>query len=265
METAGINWQKIYSIDKGAGYRWQITSLNLQLFRYPKQWLICWHSDLANESREVIVEALGIDAEPQNDFQHEHYMVKTTTTKARLTPRTADRPVVVRPRDPFILPSHEEATLFVSTPLWIEIAVDDPSKVLKEMPVRRPSDTWFGPSLLTGDLCYDSRTRGVMDLQQLEYQPNRVITPLLIRNLAETPLTLERVSLPVPLLSVYEADDKTLWTESVSLTREEDGEIAALKISEGQPQQARRAKKITEPRHKADKNTFVRAFGGLFS
>ncbi|NNJ91006.1 MAG: hypothetical protein HKP55_04975, partial [Gammaproteobacteria bacterium] len=102
-------------------------------------------------------------------------------------------------------------------------------------------------------------------LQQLEYQPNRVITPLLIRNLAETPLTLERVSLPVPLLSVYEADDKTLWTESVSLTREEDGEIAALKISEGQPQQARRAKKITEPRHKADKNTFVRAFGGLFS
>ena len=265
METEGINWQTTYSINKSAGYCWQITSLYLQLFRHPKEWLICWHSDPTNESREVSSEALATKAEPQPDLKHEHYVMKSTSGKVRLTPKTADRPVVVRPRNPFILPSQEEATLFVSTPLWIEIAVGDPPRTLKEMPVKRPSDTWFGPSLLTGELCYDSRTRGVMELEHLEYQPNRVITPLLIRNQAETPLTLERVSLPVPLLSIYQADDKSLWTESLSLTREEDGEMAALKITEGHPRQATRAKKITEPRQKNDKSSLVRAFGGLFS
>ena len=265
MESAGINWQTTYSINKNAGYCWQITSLYLQLFRHQKEWLISWNSDPSNESREVSSEALTNEAEPKDDIKREHYVVQSSSGKVRLTPKTADRPVVVRPRNPFILPSREEATLYVSTPLWIEIAVGDPSKALKEMPVKRPSDTWFGPSLLTGELCYDSRTRGVMDLDHLEYQPSRVITPLLIRNQAETPLTLERVSLPVPLLSIYQAEDRKLWTESLSLTREEDGEMAALKITPGHPRQATRAKKITEPREKNDKNTLVRAFGGLFS
>ena len=136
MESAGINWQTTYSINKNTGYCWQITSLYLQLFRHQKEWLICWNSDPTNESREVSSEALSTEAEPKDDIQREHYVVQASSGKARLIPKTADRPVVIRPRNPFILPSHEEATLFVSTPLWIEIAVGDPAKALKEMPVK---------------------------------------------------------------------------------------------------------------------------------
>ncbi len=46
MATTGINWQDSYQIENGAGYRWQIASLDLQLFRQAKEWHICWYSEL---------------------------------------------------------------------------------------------------------------------------------------------------------------------------------------------------------------------------
>ena len=265
MQTTDIHWQKNISIEIDTGLRCQITTLRLELFRSAKEWLICWDTDLTGELQNFYLEKLETGIQPSPECNQERYVVKNTSNKVRLIPKTADRSVVIRPREPFILPSHEEATLFVSTPLWIEVAVDEPQRVLKELPVKRPSDTWFGPSLLKGDLCYDSRTRGVLDLDHLDYHFNRIITPLLIRNLAETPLTLERVSLPVPLLSVYLAKDNKLWTEAISMTREEDGEMAALKISDGAPVYARKAIKIAAARNKSEANTFVRAFGGFFS
>lgn len=260
-----MNWQDEYQVSINAGLRWRIDYLCLELYRQKKEWLVCWDNDVTEPHGEPLVETLAEGCNPSGDCKHERYVVKSTTSRVKLGTRTADRSVVARPRDPFILPSDEQATLFVTTPLWLEVYIDSPPRLLKGFPVRRLSDTWFGPSLLAGDLCYDSRTRAVLELEQVEYRPSRIITPLVIHNQAETPLTLERVQLPVPLLSIYRAENGRLWTEQLTLTREEDGEMAALKIGSSAPSQAVKAHKVAEPREASPKNTLIRAFGGLFN
>ena len=55
--------------------------------------------------------------------------------------------------------------IYVSTPLWVRVDVHDPPQFLQEIPVIRPSDTWFGPSTREGELGYAGRTHGRLNFE----------------------------------------------------------------------------------------------------
>ncbi|GAB6043597.1 hypothetical protein [Endothiovibrio diazotrophicus] len=184
--------------------------------------------------------------------------------RLRPFPRQADRPVIIRPRVAFTLCAGEEVTLFVSTPLWLAVAVGELTDPLLETPVIRPSDTWFGPSTLEGELCYAGRTRAVLERSEVEPSPSHAVTPLRVVNRAATPLPLERVNIPAPALSIFREENGQLWSEAVTLLRDEDGEMASLKIDPGAPPQATRARRLTAPRKAVEGGMLIRAFGGLF-
>jgi hypothetical protein len=194
----------------------------------------------------------------------ERYMFRATGEAIHLLPMLADRPIVSRPITPIHLPSGEEVTLFVSSPVWVGVAVDGGKKRLLALPIIRPSDTWFGPNTFDGELCYDSRTRGLLSADEVVLRIHRAITPVLIYNRADSDLMLERISIPVPLLSLYGDQQGQLWTEAVTLLREEDNEMAALKIGHGAPNQAGKCELFTEPRQRSGRGLFYRAFSSLF-
>jgi hypothetical protein len=54
-----------------------------------------------------------------------------------------------------------------------------------------------------------------------------------------------------------------LWTESVTLVRRDDGELAALELSRQAPAHLPQPRRLTEPRWLPDRGRLLRAFGGL--
>jgi hypothetical protein len=178
-----------------------------------------------------------------------------------LLPVLADRPVVARPEHPFSILPRQACTVFVGTPLWLRIQTPGDHPVqLTEFPIQRPSDTWFGPNPMVGELCYVSRTYCKIRREDVEPRPERALTAVSIRNNADTPLFLERLKLPVEYLSLYE-NEGGLWTQDIAFDREEGQPLSALSLRD-QPRGSSRAgtKPLMGPRKPPTHNLFVRAF-----
>ncbi len=194
----------------------------------------------------------------------ERFLFKHARERLHLRPRLADRPVVSRPVMPFQLAPGEETIIFVSSPVWLQLEAAEPRTPLLELPGQRLSDTWFGPSTQEGELCYATATSARRFLHELPARPHRAVTPVQINNQGDTPLRLDRISLPTPFLSLYGDAQGALWTQAITLLREEGAELATLKMEASAPQEASAAVLVSEPRRTAGKSILVRAFGALF-
>lgn len=183
----------------------------------------------------------------------------------RLTPALADRPVVTRPLSPLYIAPGEEAMLFVSSPAWVRIEAVEPKVELADIPVARPSDTWFGPSTREGELCYATRTHGRLRLEDLPVQPYRIITPLEITNESKSELKLERVSLPVRYLTIYSSSAHDLWTQEVKMRCEDEAQLVTMRIKEHVPSQISGAELVAPPRKQQEAQVIKRALSSLFN
>ena len=195
----------------------------------------------------------------------ERYVLNNNTQQVILMPTLADRAVVARPATPFYVPARQAATIFISTPLWITISLGEEEMRLTEIPILRPSDTWFGPDTRTGELCYATRTSARMAISELPKRFQRATTAVQLHNDSDSHLFLERINLPVPYLEIYEADDHHLWTQAVKMVREEDSETATLKILSGPPTQIHGAKLLSHPREQIKEKTIIRTISGFFA
>lgn len=199
--------------------------------------------------------------EPDGDCERARFV--TQQPRLVLTPALADRPVVVRPELPLRLAPGETATLIVSTSVWVQVMAGEPAQLLLEVPSYRPSDTWFGPSPRVGELCYASRTRARLEANASTPTFARARTALTLENRGVEVLLVERISLPVPRLALYEARDGMLWTEALSVVRDEAAGVAEVTIRRGAPPSQASAQRVAEPRNPDSRNVFARAVSSL--
>lgn len=139
----------------------------------------------------------------------------------QLVPRLADRPIIARPEHPFWLPSGTDVTVYMSAPVWVQLSLG--GAALMELPLFRPSDTWFGPSTTSGELCYAVQTSLRRRLDPLFPRPHRAVTAIQIRNRGKDSLQVQRIRLPAPMLGVY-AGAVSLRTRDVVLERVGDAD-----------------------------------------
>ena len=257
-------WWNGLSLDTGQTARWEIGPLVLQVCRLEQEWQVAYAradttADDAHDWQFVVVnERLGAEENLKR------YLFKTVSAKLQVVPALADRPVVMRPATPFYIPAGQEATIYVSSPVWLCVQVGDPPATLEEIPVQRLSDTWFGPSTREGELCYASRTHGRLCLEQLPLRPHRAVTPVIIRNRFDEAMLLERLSLPVKYLALFATQDGLLWTQPVTMIREEDGDMAALEIGTAPPEQIKKPARVGGSREEPDRRIVLKTLGALF-
>jgi hypothetical protein len=147
----------------------------------------------------------------------------------------------------------------------MRVMVGQPWLVLREVPVKRLSDTWFGSSTLHGELAYSLKTHARVHLEEIPQRGYRAITPVLIRNDADELLSLDRLSLPVPYLSLFLAASGDLWTEALTMRHAAGNEMATLDIGGRAPSEAGEgARRLSSARSEMDRNLLVRAFTNLF-
>lgn len=256
-------WWGDVDVPVGEGRFWQIGPLRLWVTRTEQEWRFT-AEETGDALSEDLVLAAPIDrAEPGPEAETVRFGFRKSESPISFRPLVADRPIVVKPETPFLIPPGEEFTLFVSTPAWLDIRNKGHADTLHERPLFRPKDTWFGPSVREGEMCYGLRTSGRFHLDNLPRRPHRVVSPVHIQNRARHVLALERLKLPVPRLSVFATPTGELWTQAVRLERLEEGAQAAFRLTEGPPSAAAGAVHVAGPRVVADRRVFDHAFGLL--
>ncbi|MFC1508887.1 hypothetical protein ACFL60_04265, partial [Candidatus Omnitrophota bacterium] len=189
--------------------------------------------------------------------------INTTNDTLKLLPALADRPVVIQSELPFNILPKQSVTYYVSSPLWIQIKTSDPEALMLDIPLSRPSDTWFGPSTMEGTASYASRTHGRLSLDDILFRPHRAITVVLLRNQAEKPLLLKKLNLPVSHLSLYESEDGYLWTQPIVLDLKSENELSDLRLIERAPTEARNPLLLSQPREPEKQNILTKTLSHL--
>jgi hypothetical protein len=257
-------WWGPASLAIGRGLYRRLGGTELWLVRDRHEWRFASRYHPQNREATEVGHGDVADSElPTTDVETRRLGCRNTNEPVRLSPRLADRPVVIRPAQPIALPAHEELVLYFTSPLWLQVEVGDPLVRFVEIPLQRPSDTWFGPSTREGEMCYALRTSARLELDDVPHRPHRALTELHVVNLADTALELDRLQVPLPLMSLYASGDGQLWTEIVTLERRDSDDKAELKLQRTPPARTGSPEIVARPREEASRGHLFRAFGGL--
>ncbi len=248
----------------GTTAHWRLGPLVLYAWRGPNEWRVAWRSEPDALDRSFSCAVETGEAPDEGSLTVHRYAFSTGSDTIRAEPALADRPVVVQPATPLFLPPGQNATLYVSTVVWVRLLVGDEDELqLLDTPTHRPSDTWFGQSTRWGELCYASRTLARTSSAQVDDYPHRAITPVVIENSGDDLLTVEQLRVPAPNLSVYSGNDARLWTDTVVFDRRHGLSDAVLRINR-KPAGEPGCEELGEPRESLQANVVVRAFSRLF-
>lgn len=250
--------------DLSANQCWHLAigPLSMYLERTAGEWLFSHqHQTEQDEVHSFVQEPL--DSWPES-LTPNRYVFQQSPSRCQLLPCLMDRPVVVKTRQPVFIPPGESINFYLSTPVCVRLMLGS-DVILLELPVLRLSDTWFGPSTQIGELCYAAKTHARHNLAELPLRPHRAVTPLKVTNRSNEMLNIGKISLPVPMLSVFAREDHTLWTEAVTLEHHTDQSLAKLKIERKLPIGISTAQRISSARQRPESHTLVRAFTGIFT
>lgn len=262
IDPAATGWWGEFTFGEGERGCWHVGPLELWLTRLQTEWRFAWRAgDDAMAARLAVDYPLDL-RDPAPGMTAQRFSFRTAPEQVRVVPALANRSVVVRGATPFFIPPGETASLFVSTPLWVQVYMPHSSAPLIDIPIYRPSDTWFGTSTREGELCYASSTLARASLADFPVRPHRAITPVLIKNQDRTPLGLERINLPVNLLPLFASAEGHLWTRGVILERHKDGVMGAIRFTNsGTPSGTRH---VAAPRATPAGTIVMRAWNRLF-
>lgn len=264
-DTAAQWWGR-FDLHVGVTGRWDVASLSLAVTRLAREWRMQHRERKFEEgssaSWSVTVPGPVLD----DDAKVMRYVVRDPSDAIMIQPALADRPVVTRPVEPIYLQGGEETTIFVSSPLWVNVHSETMDGPFLDVPSHRPSDTWFGPSTMEGEMCYAARTQGRLSLAEVPLRLHRALTALSIRNKGKQPLLLERLKLPVCQLSLFSSARKhkgMLWTSDITIVAGKETELAEIHVETGAPQHIAGAELVSGPREPLENYVLKRAMHAL--
>lgn len=256
-------WWGTFPLRRGQHIEKQIGPLSLA-FKVELNECQIYYNYLADWMEDSEEESRSLEQLICSDNLKERYILRNTDEKLSLLPILADRSVITKPVTPIYIPSKQKVTIFVSTPLWVRAEYGPEKILLKDIAVIRPSDTWFGPNTMEGEICYASQTKARFEASNLPKRYHRATTPVHIFNDSASHLLLERINLPVTHLEVYLDANNRFWTQAVKMINDQDNETAEMLILPGSPAEASKSTLIGEPREMVVEKTIIRKISGFF-
>lgn len=240
-------------LSTGNTLRCRFGSLQLAVKRDAQQWQLAYrHGEEAGAPQDE-------EWTPESWLR---FVFASTSGNLELRPALPDRSVVSRPTSPFYLQPMEQATIFITTPLWIQLRVHDSAMLLQEIASQRISDTWLGANTISGELCYATETRARLTLEESPALPHKAITEVRLENQSDEPLLIERINLPAPFLTLYRDAAGDFRTESISVIRTQDG---LLKNTGADGVPTDQLEVVSQPRQVIKSDLIADIFTTLFS
>jgi hypothetical protein len=164
-----------------------------------------------------------------------------------LRPAFPNRAVVLEPEVPFSLLPRSQARIFVRVPLWIRVEVADGDRtLLQEIPTVEMSDTWWG-GFLEGELCYWLPITARREVRPELMAPHLAVCPLHLTNRSLLDLEVERLTLRMVHLSLFQ-DELGFWSDESTVRYQGEAEGSQLEMSGRPPREAIDAVKVADPR-----------------
>lgn len=261
MSKSISQWWGEFEIPKDAWCSWQISLLHLYINRKANEWHIAWRRDEDPLSTELSCQLKDSEAPDLDITESARFIISGTHLGFSLELALADRPVVARPDVPVSVPPGERATLFVSSGIWIQPTVS--GSPLLDIPIYRPSDTWYGPNTREGELCYFSLTRARTIAQEATVYPHRATTPITVINRSDEILRIERIRVPMPLLGLYLDKGGNFVTNSTTLTLNPDAEETRMQVEDINKQNGD-YQQVAPPRKVAKNGDLIETIASLF-
>ncbi len=255
------NWWGKYRLAAGRMSSLDVGSFSLRILRENEQWLLAW-SNRGDPLAETCTVRNNIPVEPlEEGMQQVRFGAGDRDERIEIRPLTGDRPFVAKPEVPVCILPGEAVTLYITIPVSVGVVLHEAAKPQLEFPALRGRDTWFGRDNTEGQLCYASRTWAHMNRDSFRPWPHRAVTAVIISNRALTPLSLDRIKLPIPNFTLYQDDTGCLRTSGLLLKRNEGQELAHARLLEPTP--AERWTQLAPPRMVL-RNRFLEAFAEVF-
>lgn len=201
--------------------------------------------------------------EPPEDAEWTRWPLPDGTEEIVLTPGFPDRPVVVEPDLSFRLIREARARIYVRVPLWVNVQLPGKTKTLTltEIPTIVLSDTWWG-GFTEGELCYWQETRARRKIGEKHYRAHLAICPLQLVNRSSDDLTVEKLALRVPHLSIFEHQG-AYWADETRVRYRGEAEGSDIDMAGKAPEEAPGATRVAEPRTPIDRSFRARTFAML--
>lgn len=242
---------------------WSLGDRKIAIQRLSKEWVV-WNKELDSESTSKITITSLKTAQTFSEVPYSRHLVNQTTDTINIFPMLADRAIVVRPATSLNILPGEKIELYISSPLWFLMKFDHKSSAIVDIPFLRPSDSWFGPSTMEGELCYAKYTDAKVNLAQIEKREHRAITPVAIKNQHTETLVIERINLPAPFLTLYADEQQSFWTQEVEITYHSDSDKSGLSLKHTPPVQGTGDMVlISKARQISDNHQFVKSIKSL--
>ncbi|TVP55424.1 MAG: hypothetical protein EA349_09430 [Halomonadaceae bacterium] len=257
----------------------EMNGLRLWVTMLEKEWQLR-HQRVAGDGEDTVWRQGQSFVVPDQDKTLQRFLRNGEADQLSFRPALADRSMVLRPYNALHIAPDSDCTIYMSTVLWVQVLVGEKQRLLTEMPIMAPSWTWMGIGTMEGEICYAGQSFARLMREALPKRPWRAITPVKIRNRGPETLKLDRLSLPVPLLALYQQQAMTsgekgekggngeagfgLWTPQVTMTCEKNLATASLELGQGAPAEAGPCKLVAEAREKPDKGSLVRHIDRLF-
>lgn len=257
-------WWGRYNFDIGQSRAWQLGGLDLRVTRTPHEWSFQPRPRLNKQNEENSHWALNDDIKMPSSATTSRFFFSNTGEALYLLPLLADRSVVVKPVTPLFIPAGQSITLYVSTPVWLGCYVERFDVPVLDVPIVRPSDTWFGRDTIRGEICYATKVTARTDLSDLPTRPFRAITPVSLHNAGKDVMPVERINVPVPVLGVYASATGALWTQPLKVEHDGHNRSPIIQITNEMPADAGSLEMLSPPRVGAQGHALIRIFDNLF-
>lgn len=242
-----------------SGGRWMLGDLTVYLRRTGHDWLLASERNGGTDQDWRYENCEGVD---YSAFTWKRWAFHQEDEEVALRPVLPDRPLVVRPQSPLTLAPKNEVLFFVSIPMWIQISLGRKNPlVIESIPTTVLSNTWFGLPT-EGELCYALKSGASRTLAQSNPALNRMICPLLLRNVSPEPLPVTKLSLPTAFFSVYRGKTR-FWTNEMVLSYHGHNRFGGVHPGIQAPTHEPILETLSPPRENFKEGLVRRTFGGL--
>jgi hypothetical protein len=251
-----------FKLEEGQILNLRFGPLNAFVGHFAQEWRVSWSTSNDYMDNSFKIDLPFQESVPDNLTSQIRYTYsRECNSYLKLTPVLGDRPFVARPTRPLMVLPGETVKIYMSIPLYVRIEAEEPYHLLEEIPVLHSSKTWFGESTASGEVCYSTRIKAVLDRKELVNRPYRAVSKLIIENRGEDSLHVEKLKVPAPFLSLFQRDDGIFFTSVIHYIREPSGEIKTIDIISSE--EGEDLFFLSGPRMKAD-SSFLNPLSYLF-
>ena len=179
----------------------------------------------------------------------------------RFRPVLPDRPLVVKPENPLMIPVSVKVSFYISIPVSVEVLAgkdDGTALPLSIFPSLRLSDTWFG-SRSDGSLCYALKTPARRRLEDVAREEHLAICPVLVVNDSDETLQCEMINVDGKFLELYLGSDG-LWTNPVKVRYNGREAVSQVDFDYNPPQNSPNPVRVAEARERPQRGFFRKTF-----